>query len=690
MTPNVLNLVEGSSDTYEVALHSPPTDTVTIMPTAPAGTDVTVRPSALVFATGTWDLAQTFTVQTSSDSDAVTPGPVSIGHAASGGDYEGVSVDPVTVKIAESDVRGVVVSKSRMRVEEGASQRYGIVLMSEPTSDVEVSVRVAHQSTAVAVDKNSVTFTPQDWHEEQEIEVSVADDDDVFQANAVTIQHAASGGDYGTVPVPSVEVTPVENDGQTLEMSLPEAVESAGPLVFEVWPREAGTDEIVVNYSTPELNHADGATSGADYTEVEGTLRFTAGTTAVQTIDVPLIDDMVDESEIELVQLLLSVVSPVTQDLFSIGEIEDDDDPIVHFTFDRASSEVTEGASATITARLSADSERLIEIPLVRTHHGGATDLDYVGVPSSLIFTSGERRKEFVFRAVDDHEDDDGESLVLSLGILPEGVLGTASITLGIRDNDGGGGGSPPAGGGGGSPPAGGGDDGEDDGEDDDAGGGSPPADSGGPPRAAFGLGVECAGHPCSARTGVPVAFTDTSSGSVRFRRWGFGDGTESRRQSVEHAWSEPGFYEVSLWVSNGTDESTTSRVFLVEASDPAGSCQSDAETLCLQDSRYQVRVEWWTSGDDSGPGSVVHAGTNDSGLFRFFSRSNWEILIKVLDGCSVNGSMWVYGASTTDLGYTIRVTDTVTGAAKEYRNQPGLPAPAITDPTAFPQGCRP
>ena len=47
-------------------------------------------------------------------------------------------------------------------------------------------------------------------------------------------------------------------------------------------------------------------------------------------------------------------------------------------------------------------------------------------------------------------------------------------------------------------------------------------------------------------------------------------------------------------------------------------------------------------------------------------------------------GHVWVYGASTTDLGYAIRVTDTVTGVVKEYGNEPGQPAPAITDAAAF------
>ena len=85
----------------------------------------------------------------------------------------------------------------------------------------------------------------------------------------------------------------------------------------------------------------------------------------------------------------------------------------------------------------------------------------------------------------------------------------------------------------------------------------------------------------------------------------------------------------------------------------------------------------------------MVHAGTNDSGLFRFFSPANWEVLIKVLGGCALNGYVWVFGASTTDLGYWIRVTDTVTDTTRVYRNEPGMPAPAITDAAAFTEACR-
>jgi hypothetical protein len=120
----------------------------------------------------------------------------------------------------------------------------------------------------------------------------------------------------------------------------------------------------------------------------------------------------------------------------------------------------------------------------------------------------------------------------------------------------------------------------------------------------------------------------------------------------------------------------------------PGEPCEASDLALCLHGDRYTVEAKWWTSDGRSGPAVVVPKATKDSGLFRFFDEDNWEILIKVLDGCSVNNHHWVYGASTTDLGYSIRVTDTRTGDVSEYRNEPGRPAPAITDATAFPRAC--
>lgn len=209
------------------------------------------------------------------------------------------------------------------------------------------------------------------------------------------------------------------------------------------------------------------------------------------------------------------------------------------------------------------------------------------------------------------------------------------------------------------------------------------------PPTAAIELDAECADDLCVAYTGEPVILRDASTGTVSRRAWNFGDGGTSPVRNPRHAWSSPGFYRLVLTVTGAGVTSTASLDLLVRASDPAGDCEPNAATLCLLDSRFQVRAEYWSAGEAPVFATVVRAGTNESGMFRFFGAGNWEVLIKVLDGCEVNGNAWVFAAATTDLGYRLSVTDTVDGTAREYTNEPGNPASAITDAKAFPDACR-
>lgn len=112
--------------------------------------------------------------------------------------------------------------------------------------------------------------------------------------------------------------------------------------------------------------------------------------------------------------------------------------------------------------------------------------------------------------------------------------------------------------------------------------------------------------------------------------------------------------------------------------------CIAGAQTLCLNGGRFRVRVTWRDFEDATGPGSVVPFGADDSGLMWFFDADNWEMLIKVLNGCGFNGHYWVFSAATTNVEYTLMVEDTVTGTVKEYVNPLGNAADALTDIEAF------
>lgn len=86
----------------------------------------------------------------------------------------------------------------------------------------------------------------------------------------------------------------------------------------------------------------------------------------------------------------------------------------------------------------------------------------------------------------------------------------------------------------------------------------------------------------------------------------------------------------------------TAVRTATVEAADPARSCEPDGETICLQDSRYRVRGTWRSPEGDARPAYAAGVGTSDTGLLSFHGSENWEVLVKVLDGCAINGAEWV------------------------------------------------
>ena len=112
--------------------------------------------------------------------------------------------------------------------------------------------------------------------------------------------------------------------------------------------------------------------------------------------------------------------------------------------------------------------------------------------------------------------------------------------------------------------------------------------------------------------------------------------------------------------------------------------CVRDWRGLCLSRDRFRIDLTWHAFDDTAGSGRIVPIGSDDSGLLWFFEADNWEMLIKVLDGCHINQRFWVFAAATTTVEYTLRVTDTATGEIREYFNPLGEAADAITDTDAF------
>ena len=185
---------------------------------------------------------------------------------------------------------------------------------------------------------------------------------------------------------------------------------------------------------------------------------------------------------------------------------------------------------------------------------------------------------------------------------------------------------------------------------------------------------------PGSPRVGLPLQFIDTSTGAPDTWSWSFGDGETSTAADPVHVYESAGTYQVELTTSR--DDHVDTLIREIEIAERF--CTTTETRLCLDHNRFEVEVQWLDFGGQSGHGTVAPQGSADSGIFWFFDGDNLEMLVKVLDGCSLNDHFWVFAAATTNVGYTLRVIDTFTGEEQEFVNPLGVASPAITDTTAF------
>jgi PKD repeat protein len=190
---------------------------------------------------------------------------------------------------------------------------------------------------------------------------------------------------------------------------------------------------------------------------------------------------------------------------------------------------------------------------------------------------------------------------------------------------------------------------------------------------------------PSAPTTGTPVTFMDASTGGATGWNWDFGDSgspeNTATTQSASHVFLEARTYAVNLTAGSLNGSNSITRQVTIAAG--ASTCTPDSKTLCLNGSRFRTSIAWRKSDGTSGDGTGVGL-TTDSGYFWFFSSSNIEAVVKVLNGCAVNTHYWVFAAGLTNVEATLTVLDTRDGSAKQYVNTQGTAFAPIQDTSAF------
>ena len=355
---------------------------------AAEGTDyATVADVTLTIDAGETSGTATFTL-TPTDDD-VDEGDEALTVA---GTTTGLTVAGTTLAIAEDDERGITVAPTSLTVAEGGDKTYTVVLDSEPTATVTVTPSLATGSSSdVTLDQSSLTFTTGNWETAQTVTVSAAQDADA-EADAATIEHGVSGGDYGANGVTAAAVAVTVADDETASTAVALSVdplsvdEDAGATTITVTGTlDGGTVATDTAVTVSVGASGDAAAAGTDYATVaDVTLTIDAGeTSGTATFSLTPTDDDVDEGDEALTVAGTTTATGLSVTETTLTIAEDDERGI---TVTPTSLTVAEGGDKTYTVVLTSKPTATVTVtPSLATGSSSDVTLDQ----SSLTFTTG-------------------------------------------------------------------------------------------------------------------------------------------------------------------------------------------------------------------------------------------------------------------------------------------------------------
>ena len=266
----------------------------------------------------------------------------------------GLTVHAANITIEDDDTRKVTVSPTTLTVIEDSPDpfTYTVVLESEPTAAVTVTVERASGSDDVSVSPSSLMFTTSNWKQPQTVRVSTrgdpTDDDET-----ATITHTVSGGDYTGESPDNVDVT-VEDDealATAVTLSVNRTVpESSTGTVVTVTGTLNGKPRLTVTMVTVTVT---AGTATSDDFDAVSPFDLTIPANAergTETFTLTPVNDTIDEpDEMLTVDGSTTVGLDVTETTVTITD--NDAPPTVELVLTPAA--IREGASTQVTATLS-------------------------------------------------------------------------------------------------------------------------------------------------------------------------------------------------------------------------------------------------------------------------------------------------------------------------------------------------
>ena len=402
--PTELTIAEGGSDAYQVALTSQPAHDVTVTISYSGDQDVSIDDQELTFTGSDWETPQTVTVSAAQDDDA-RDDVATLSHsvASTDADYNGITASEVAVTVTDDEMAGVSILPEKLTIAEGGSDTYQVVLTSQPTHDVIVTISRSGDG-GISIDDQELTFTDSDWNQAQTVAVTAAHDDDAIDDTA-TFSHtvASTDGDYNGITVSEVEVT--ATDDETAGVSITPTkltIAEGGSDSYQVVLTSQPSHEVTVTIT----HSGDGDISINDQE-----LTFTdSDWETAQTVTVSAAQD--DDARDDVATLSHSVAS-TDADYNGIGvsavDVAVTDDETAGVSIRPTELTIAEGGSDAYQVALTSQPAHDVTVTIT---HGGDADID--SAPDRLTFSSSDWSQEktvTVLAAQDDDARDDTAAL---------------------------------------------------------------------------------------------------------------------------------------------------------------------------------------------------------------------------------------------------------------------------------------
>ena len=311
----------------------------------------------------------------------------------------------------------VTVEPAALTVAEGGAATYQVMLGSQPTGAVTVTPQAPAK---LALQPDELTFTPDNWRAPQSVTVAAARDSDAVADAAVQVTHTARGGGYDDATA-VVSVTIVEVDIATLAVAATHAAEHAGGLSFMVTLSRAADRVVSAHFATGDAD--DSASDISDYAPATGTLRFPARSTGVQTIEVVVLDDALDEDDEVMTVTLSNASVPLAgggATLTATGTIKDDDPPPQLSIADAAVTE-DDGAMG-FEVRLEPASGRAVVVDYATADATATAGADYTAQRGMLTFPAGATMLSIAVPIAHDQNSEQTETFTVTLTVSDPSV----------------------------------------------------------------------------------------------------------------------------------------------------------------------------------------------------------------------------------------------------------------------------